>query len=215
MPRRRSFWILSVVALIASGYLLSQYFDRIAADPAAPPSARTLAETAAGNQTGSQPPSQAASSNSHLVWATSRIERAYTGITPPPPLLAGIQTASAADYDRITFSFTGAKPPGYRAEFTAQAVNEDSGQPVILSGPVILQLTFSPASNTGSDGKPTMATPPGIVVPNLPGLRSYLLNGNFENHMSFALGLASESGYHITEVNPSPNTWTIVVDVHH
>jgi hypothetical protein len=210
MLRQRPFWILSVVALIAGGYLLSQYFDRIAADPAAPPTVHTLADAASN-----QAISQSATSQSGIVWATTPVQHAFTGVTPPPPQLTSIQTAAATDYDRITFTFSGAKPPGYLAQFVAHAVNEDSGQPIVLNGPVTLQLTFSPASNTGPDGKLTIAIPPGIAMPNLSGLKSYLLNGNFENHMSFALGLASESGFHITEVNSAANSWTIVVDVHH
>ena len=210
MPLRRSFWILATVAFILGGTLLAQYYQRIASDPALPSTVRTLSESTTSHNS-----APSASSQSGISWTTTPFERAFVGVSPPPPLLTGILTTAAAGYDRITFNFTGSKPPGYRAAYINQAVNEDSGQPVILNGPVVLQLTFSPASTTGPDGKATMVIPPGLVMLNLSALKSYLLNGNFENHISFAVGLSGQSGFHITETNPTPNTWTIEVDLRH
>jgi hypothetical protein len=112
------------------------------------------------------------------------------------------------NYDRLAFNFKTAAAPGYQSGFVDKVVRTASGMPIDLPGQAFLQIDFNPAQASNQSPDPVKA--------NLQELQSYVMNGNFENHLTFALGLASKTGYKITELHDvQAGIWTINVDIQH
>jgi hypothetical protein len=153
-------------------------------------------------------------------WPTGTESQAFSGKVPPVPELTSIAAsanAGMAASDRISFVFKQAAAPGYRAEFTSKVARAGSGAAVALPGSSFLQLTFNPAQAHDETGKSTLKTAPSDPVQtNLPELKSYVMNGDFEGQVLVALGLTAKAGYKISETHAAAaGTWTISVDIQH
>jgi hypothetical protein len=149
-------------------------------------------------------------------WSTSSFQKSFKGSVPPSPLLTDVRTGahSAEGYDRIAFDFSQPNPPGYRIEYVSHAIRDGSGEHVALTGSAILQVIFDPAQAHTDSGQPSLPSPPtSVVVTNYGQLQSYTMTGDFEGHVTFALGLASNSGYRVEEVRRGPSLWTVYIDV--
>jgi|GEM_PF-1506373 hypothetical protein len=152
---------------------------------------------------------------SSSAWSTATYVRSYSGNSLNAPHLVAIRTAphSADSYDRIALDFDQDSPPGYTIHYVDKVVRAASGQTVVMPGSAYLQLVFAQASAHDNNGNSTIINSPvQPVATQYNELWSYVLNGDFENQVSVALGLGSKSGYRVGEIRRD-NGWTIYVDV--
>lgn len=146
------------------------------------------------------------------VWHTGPTQYSVDDLSPTPRLTA-IHTGShtADGYDRIALDFSQTTAPGYRAEYVSQVTRDGSGQPVALAGTNFLQLVFTPAASHDAAGRTSFGTEP--VPVGYSKLKSYVINGDFEGQVSIALGLASRSGYRISQERTNATIWTVYIDL--
>jgi hypothetical protein len=130
---------------------------------------------------------------------TAPIHVSHTVPVPPNPVLTAIRPAQHPEcgYDRITFDFTGALP-GYDIRYVPVVNQEGSGQPITLPGRRYLLIVFQPAQ-AHPDGGATIS--PAAATLNYPMLKAYALAGDFEGHVTIALGLDDEVGVRVGELS--------------
>jgi hypothetical protein len=119
--------------------------------------------------------------------------------------LTGIRTAhhsEAPGFDRIVFDFSGGVPSyDLTRQESSTFVKDASGQPVTLDGSAGIKLVLRNASVQGV---------PDDQKPDLPGVREIAQLGNFEQVLSYGVGLSSPECVRVLELsNPS----RLVVDV--
>jgi hypothetical protein len=117
---------------------------------------------------------------------------------PPVPVVTGVRYAShpAEGYDRIVFDISGALP-GYSARYVSSVVADPSDRPVNVPGRRHLLIVLNPAQAHRDDGVTTVT---GVHSVSLPVLRSYAVVGDYEGHVSIALGLDDVVGYRVGEL---------------
>jgi hypothetical protein len=74
---------------------------------------------------------------------------------------------------------------------------DPSGQPVTVPGRRHLLIVLNPAQAHRDDGTGTVS---GVHRLSLPMVRSYALAGDFEGHVTIALGLDDVVGYRVGEL---------------
>ncbi|MDF2461440.1 MAG: Zinc D-Ala-D-Ala carboxypeptidase, partial [Candidatus Saccharibacteria bacterium] len=117
-------------------------------------------------------------------------------------------------YDRIAFDFRHDRAPGYTIGYVNQAIRDGSGEPVSLTGSNVLQIIFTPADAHTAEGTRTTDAPTNPRTTGYPGLQSYVMTGDFEAHVTFALGVSSRNGYQIRQFQ-NGDKWTVYVDIRH
>jgi len=132
------------------------------------------------------------------AWPTGTVTVTHHPAVPPVPVVTGIRYAShAADgYDRIVFDIPG-PPPGYTAKYVTQVIQDGSGNPMSVPGAQHLTIVFTPAQAHRDNGTVTVS---GTHTVNLPTLKSYAVAGDFEGHVTIALGLNTKHGFHVAEL---------------
>jgi hypothetical protein len=194
--------------------VVGQTTSRPSSATATPPPSPTAAppNTGASTTPGSNP---SAPSGTVPTWPTTPTSSPFAGSVPPVPVLTSIRTGAHPEggYDRISLEFTG-QLPGFKAEYATSIVHQGSGAPISLPGSAYLQLTFTSAQAHDANGNPTLSPDPINPTPvNLPELRAYVLNGDFEGTVSIALGLTAPDGFHVSELTKSPTDHVIYVDI--
>jgi hypothetical protein len=124
----------------------------------------------------------------------------------PAPQLVGVQTTQRPGYDRVVFTFDGARP-GYRVRYVPRVAAQD-GRPLALDGEAFLEVRFDPAQARDPAGRPTFAT--GTRSPGSPVLRQVRFAGDFEGRVVFGLGLAGRGGFRVAEL---ADPTRVVIDV--
>jgi peptidoglycan/xylan/chitin deacetylase (PgdA/CDA1 family) len=126
-----------------------------------------------------------------LAWRTAPVTVVHTPAVPPVPVVTGIRPGRHPEcrYDRITFDFTG-PAPAYEIRYVTAVTADGSGNPVTVpgGGTRFLLITFHPAqghTDTGTNTIPTKSAALGYQM-----LKGYAVTGDFEGHLSVALGLA-------------------------
>jgi peptidoglycan/xylan/chitin deacetylase (PgdA/CDA1 family) len=126
-----------------------------------------------------------------LAWRTAPITVVHNPTVPPVPALTGIRPGRHPEcrYDRITFDITGAKP-GYEIRYVTTVTADGSGNPVTVpgGGTKFLLITFHPAQAHNDAGEVTIPTRSAALGYQM--LKGYVVTGDFEGHVSVALGLA-------------------------
>ncbi|MFD1367720.1 AMIN-like domain-containing (lipo)protein [Actinoplanes sichuanensis] len=132
-------------------------------------------------------------------WTTDPVTVRRSPAVPPVPVLTGIRYVAhpAEGYDRIVFDISG-PAPGYAARYVDEVRADPSDQVVTVPGRAHLLLVFTPAQAHRDDGTVTVT---GTRRLDLPMLRSYAVVGDFEGHVSIALGLDDVVGYRIGEAS--------------
>ncbi|HET6530712.1 MAG TPA: hypothetical protein VFH03_08885 [Actinoplanes sp.] len=117
---------------------------------------------------------------------------------PPVPVVTGVRYAahSQEGYDRIVFDISGALP-GYSIRYVSEVRADPSDRPVTVPGRRYLQVVLHPAQAHRDNGTATVT---GIHRINLPMLKSYAVAGDFEGHVTIALGLDDVVGYRVGEL---------------
>jgi hypothetical protein len=113
-------------------------------------------------------------------------------------VITGVRYAAHPDkgFDRIVLDISGALP-GYAARYVSEVRADPSDRPVSVPGRRHLLVILQPAQAHLDDGKPTVT---GIHRTGLTMLQSYAITGDFEGHVSIALGLDDVVGYRIGEL---------------
>jgi hypothetical protein len=122
---------------------------------------------------------------------------------PPVPTMTGIRSAAHPEpgFDRIVFDFTGPLP-GYTVRYVDEVRQDGSGRLVTVPGRRYLLIVFDPAQAHDDAGN-ALVTPPRRTL-DYPMMRGYVLVGDFEGHVSVAVGLDDVVGYRVGELPGSP-----------
>jgi hypothetical protein len=114
-------------------------------------------------------------------------------------------------FDRVVFAFTGGVP-GWQnsAGYVRQVRADASGLPIALEGSAFLEIVFSPARAYGATCHPTAAER--TAAPHLPVLLQIKPAGDFEGYVSYGLGLARKTSYHLFALKRPDR---VVLDISH
>ena len=159
-------------------------------------------------------PSAPASTAPQRQWSTDPVSVRFVGRVPPVPTLSGIRIGAHPEggYDRVAFDFD--RMPGYIVKYQSSIVDDGSGKPVDLSGDAFIQLVFNPARAHDNSGSSTLAERPVTpVTVDVPGLTSYVLNGDFEGYVSVALGLPEKLGFRVGHLRSSSGKVVVFIDL--
>lgn len=162
-----------------------------AATPAPPAAATSVPSKAAATPV---PPQPAA-----VSWGTGPVTVPRSPAVPPVPVVTGIRYAAhpAEGYDRIVFDISGAAP-SYTVRYVDEVRADPSDKIVTVPGRAFLLVVLTPAQAHRGDGKVTVS---GTRRINLPMLRAYAVTGDFEGHVSIALGLDDVVGFRVGEAS--------------
>jgi hypothetical protein len=131
-------------------------------------------------------------------WSSGPVTVTHTPAVPPVPVVTGIRFAGHPQdgYDRIVFDLQGGLP-GYTARYVSQVRADGSDKPVPVPGNRFLLVVLNPAQAHTESGAVTVT---GIHDVGLPMLKAYAIAGDFEGHVSIALGLNATAGYRVGEL---------------
>lgn len=159
-------------------------------------------EGPAGTQTPGSPmtsaPPTAATPSASVSWSSGPVAVEHHPTVPPVPVLLRVRYAahSTEGFDRIVFDLSGALP-GYSVRYVSRVTADPSDKAVTVPGRRHLMVVLHPAQAHRDDGTATVS---GIHRLDLPMLRSYAVVGDFEGHISIALGLDDVVGYRVGEL---------------
>jgi hypothetical protein len=123
--------------------------------------------------------------------------------------LARVRPANDGAFDRLVFDER-FSPAGYRVRYVKHISADGSGKPVHLKGQYFLSVSFSGTSTSGAAGTPTDV--PRVMTPDLPEVVQLKKTGEFEDVVSFGIGLRHRNGFRVFSLT-SPAR--IVIDVLH
>jgi hypothetical protein len=134
----------------------------------------------------------------HPAWPSGPVTVTHHPAVPPVPVLTGVRYAAhpGAGYDRIVFDISGALP-GYSVKYVGQVRADPSDQPVSVPGRRHLLVVMNPAQAHRDDGAATVT---GVHRIDLPAIKSYAIVGDYEGHVSIALGLDHVAGFRVGEL---------------
>jgi len=171
-----------------------------------------------GTTTGGQPPSPSARPTSAASAPSSGTPVPSSG-TPGPSgtcaaggiYLTAIRTGQHAGFDRVVFQFSGGLP-AYTASTVKTVYSDAKGDAVPLPGQMLLRVVFRGATAWCSGAGSRTYTGPSVLTPYYPRLLAVSAAGDFEQVLSFGVGLAASGSYRIyTVVGPD----RVVLDVSH
>lgn len=139
-----------------------------------------------------------AATPSHPVWGSGPVVVEHHPAVPPVPVVTGIRYAAHPrdGYDRIVFDIAGGLP-GYSVRYVSQVRADPSDRPIGVPGRRHLLVVLNPAQAHRDSGVSTVT---GVHRMNLPMLKSYAVVGDFEGHVSIALGLDDVVGFRVGEL---------------
>ena len=163
------------------------------------PSPTPAAPAAPAATTGPTVPAIATDVSAPKPWSTEPVTVVHQPNVPPVPVMIAIRYAAHRDegYDRIVFDIAGALP-GYTVKYVSQVRADGSDQPVSVPGSKYLLMVMTPAQAHRETGGPTVS---GVHRVDLPMLESYAVVGDYEGHVSIALGLNGKAGYRVGELD--------------
>ena len=126
----------------------------------------------------------------------------------PVARLAAVRVGAHPTFDRLVFQFYGALPPRRSVTWVPQVVQDGSGKVLHLGGRVYLRVVVQPAVAHTASGRPTWA---GTIPSRLDFrvLRSVKLAGDYENVLSFGVGLWQKVPLHVFTLAGPPR---LVID---
>ena len=135
---------------------------------------------------------------SRPAWSARPVTVRHSPPVPPVPLVTGVRYAAhqSLGYDRIVFDISGALP-GYSVKYVSSVRADPSDRPVTVPGRRHLLIVLTPAQAHHDNGAATVS---GTHRINLPMLKSYAIVGDYEGHVSIALGLDDVVGYRVGEL---------------
>lgn len=117
--------------------------------------------------------------------------------------LWNVRTGNNGTFDRIVFDER-VSASGYSVRYVSRVVADPSGQPVALKGRYFLRVVISGATTTSAM--------PTVVTPGLPEVAQIRKAGEFEQVVSYGIGLNRSRGFRVFRLS-SPTR--LVIDVLH
>ncbi|GAA2607826.1 hypothetical protein Adu01nite_15740 [Paractinoplanes durhamensis] len=132
------------------------------------------------------------------AWRSAPVSVVRHPPVPPVPVLTGVRSGAhpAEGYDRIVFDIDGALP-GYTIRYVDQVRADPSDRPIAVPGERHLLVVLDPAQAHRTDGSGTVT---GIHALGLTALTAYAIVGDFEGHVSIAVGLPRTAGFRAGEL---------------
>ncbi|MER6943441.1 hypothetical protein ABT294_05390 [Nonomuraea sp. NPDC000554] len=132
------------------------------------------------------------------------------GGTGEPALVKAVNWEARDGFDRIVVDFEG-DPPGYKATWVKELVQDGSGDRLDVKGGAYLEIALNRAQAHTDKGAPTWEGGP-IFQTDLGNVRAVVKTGDFEGRVGIGLVLDHRAGYRLDQ-QTSPNR--LVVDVAH
>lgn len=120
-----------------------------------------------------------------------------------------VRPANDSGFDRIVFDER-FSPSDFRVRYVRHVVADASGKPVHVKGRYFLSVSFTDTSTSGAAGTPTQVHR--VMTPGLPEVVQIKKSGEFENVVSFGIGLRHRNGFRVFRLT-SP--MRVVVDILH
>jgi len=125
--------------------------------------------------------------------------------------LTAIRTGQQAGFDRVVFEFSGGLP-AYEVTVVKVVYSDAKGDAVPLAGQVLLRVVFRGATAWCPEQAGKTYAGPSALTPFYPRLLVVSAAGDFEQVLSFGVGLAAGGSYHAYALaDPS----RVVLDVSH
>jgi hypothetical protein len=132
---------------------------------------------------------------------SSTVTPAASPAASPPfaqGLLVAIRTAQHADHDSVEFEFGGAQAPPESHRFVEGVRADPSDRPVPLQGKAFLEVVCHDAAldNMARETDPAKVQKypgPTRIAPGLPVVKEIAVSGDFENVLSFGIGLERQT----------------------
>jgi hypothetical protein len=117
---------------------------------------------------------------------------------PPVPVVVRVRYGAHPQegYDRMVFDIRGALP-GYTVRYVNEVRADGSDRPVTIPGRRFLLVVLKPAQAHDDNGSATIQ---GIHRLTLPMMRGYAVAGDYEGHVSIAIGLDDVVGFRVGEL---------------
>jgi hypothetical protein len=159
-----------------------------------------------------QPPTTTSNPPATVYGPVWPLDARTLAATPPAqaPALTAIRTARHATYDRLVFDFTG-RFGQVRVRYVPVVHADPSDRPVALRGKAFLEVTVHDAYAAWGGRRPSYAGPR-TVTPGYPTLKQVTVSGDFENVLSFGVGVDRIAGFTLMRAG-SPNR--LVLDLAH
>ena len=161
-------------------------------------------------------PTPGAASPSSTGTGTGTPSQAPRACAQPGNYLTAIRVGEHAGYDRVVFQFSGGSP-AYDVDRVGTVYADPKGTPVPLAGQSFLWVVFRGA--TALCPQPRGPQPltktylgPSTLTPYFPELLVVKAAGDFEGYLSFGIGLAAKSGFHVAILT---DPYRVVIDVRH
>jgi hypothetical protein len=136
------------------------------------------------------------------VTAATASAAAGTAVVPAVSTLIQIRAAYHFGHDQLVFQFSGGLPAHYSARYVSQVIADASGLPVNVVGSARLLVRFTPASGHNLQGHITYGAVQRTYA--LPGIIQVVNAGDFENVLSFGVGVARAEPFRVfTLTRPS------------
>lgn len=128
--------------------------------------------------------------------------------SPAVPTLVAIRAAHHPGYDRLVFQFAGRTPAQRSVRYVSRVITDPKGTRLTLHGSAFLNIRFFAADAHTQQGNPTYR--PSRQTFALPDLVEVAQAGDFENVLSFGVGVARREPVHMfTLTGPS----RVVLDI--
>jgi hypothetical protein len=142
-----------------------------------------------------------------VVTGSSSNAATVAAAAPTQPTLDAIRATHRAGVDRIVFEFQGGLPAMHGARYVDRLIADGSGKVIPVAGRAILQVRLGGATAHDSNGTPTAPRRTAYALPNaMLSVRS----GDFEGVVTYGLGLARRTPFHVTTLH---NPARVVVQV--
>lgn len=125
---------------------------------------------------------------------------------PSQPTLVAVRAAHHTGFDRVVFQFRGGLP-ARGARYVNRLIADGSGNTVRIAGRAILQVLFDNARSHTDSGSPTVPERTAYALPNV---MTTVRSGDFEGVVTYGLGLAKRTSFHVSVLH---NPARVVVDV--
>lgn len=171
----------------------------------------SLSNAAATASARESTPSEESTPQSAAAPAQSAIPGAYAPPEGTPELiLEDVRVGSHETYDRVVFEFSGTGFPGYRVQYTEEALQQASGHTLAVTGNDILEVLVEGTPMGILPNNPSLVSvgPYQLATGNVAGVTN---GGTFENQSQFFIGLDRQRTFEVT-VMDSPTR--LVIDVH-
>ena len=195
--------VLAVAALLTACGAGSEVTESSITTTTSP---NTVAETTTSATSPSESTVSAAAAPAH-----SAVLSAYAPTEGAATLtLEDVRVGSHETYDRVVFEFSGSGLPGYRIEYSDQALQQASGHELPVAGDAILEVLVegTPMDRLPSNSELVPAGPYQLATGNIAGITN---GGTFENQSQFFIGLDQQRPFEVTVMD---NPTRLVIDVH-